>query len=232
MPSTVTAALWFGQADMKRMPDLPVPAMPSIFETYFIEKFHRPSPTVALLATACGDSDYEVASFYRRMSRLDCHPSDLSITRCTYPDLDKLIRQQDIFYIAKGSALNLLAIWRAHGIDKTVKGMALAGTHLFAEGGGASILFEAYDSRARGSVEIFKDGLGILEGTLIQHLTEDSLGDYDLPRPIYVVEPAVAIEFRGSRGPYVVPSGHDGNVKMISTRNDQSVTSRLPIGLI
>ena len=234
MASTVTAALWFGQANTGDMHDLPLPPTPSLFEGYFLSHSQRPSPKVALLATASDDSDREVTSFYRRMSRLDCHPSDLSVTRFTYPDLDKLIHQQDILYISDGSAQNALAIWRERGIDRIVKEVALAGTHVFAEAEGASTLFEAYDSLAQGSVsvDVFEDGLGILKGTLIRHLIRDSLGRYDLPEPIYVVEPSVAVEFRGTSGPYIVPSWSDGSAWRIRPQDGHPQTAKLPIGLV
>jgi hypothetical protein len=234
MASTVTAALWFGQANTGDMHDLPLPPMPRLFEGFFLSQSQRPSPKVALLATASGDSDHEVTSFYRRMSQLDCRPSDLSVTRFTYPDLDNLIHQQDILYVSDGSAPNALAVWRERGIDKIIKEVALAGTHLFAEAEGASTLFEAYDSLAQGSVsvEVFEDGLGVLKGTLIRHLLRDSLGRYDLPEPIYVVEPAVAVEFRGTSGPYTVPSGNDGCAWRIRSQNGHPQTAKLPIGLV
>ena len=234
MASNVTAALWFGQANTGDMHDLPLPPLPSLFEGHFLSISQRPSPKVALLATASDDSDHEVTSFYRRMSRLDCHPSDLSVTRFTYPDLDELIHQQDILYISDGSASNALAIWRERGIDKIIKEVALAGTHLFAEAAGASTLFEAYDSLTPGaaSVDVAEDGLGVLKGTLIQHLLRDSLGRYDLPEPIYVVEPAVAVEIRGARGPYKVPTGNDGDAWRIRSQDGHPQTVNLPIGLV
>lgn len=233
MASTVTAALWFGQAGNRDKHDrLPHPPVPSIFEEYFFAKSQRSSPAVALLATGSGDSDHEVASFYRRMSRLDCHPSDLSVTRYSYPNLDKLIRQQDIFYVTGGSAPKLLATWRSIGIEKTIEGMVLGGAHLFAKEEGASSLFEAYDSHAHGSVDIFQDGLGILKGTLIRHLPKDGLENYRLPNPVYIVEPSVAIEFRGDSGPYIVPTGNDGHAWRIRSQESQSQVADLPVGLV
>jgi hypothetical protein len=234
MASTVTAALWFGQADTGEVKDLPLPPAPRVFEEYFISQSRWASPKVCLLATGSGDSDHEVTSFYRRMSRLECRPSDLSVTRFTYPDLDSLIYQQDILYIADGSAPKALTTWREHGLDKIIKEVASAGTPLFAEGEGAATLFEAYDRIAPGSVsvEIFSDGLGVLKGSLIRHLLKDSIKTYDLPEPIYVVEPVVAVEFRGNSGPYKFPTGHDGTAWRIFSKNGQPEAIQLPIGLV
>lgn len=231
MGGRVIAGLWFDDAEaLAGSDDLPRRPVPRIFERHILGLPGQHRPRVAMLATASGDSDHDVATFYRRMSRLDCDASDLSIVRYNYPDFETLIRQQDVLYIGDGSAPNLVAIWRANGIDEKIRELALSGTPLYAEREGAAALFEAYDSCAAGRPEIFRDGLGILKGTLIRSFTKEDASIRELPKPIYVIQPVVAIEFRGSRGPYVVPSGNNGLAWRIE--NQKSSFSELPIGLI
>ena len=113
-------------------------------------------------------------------------------------------------YISDGSGPNLVAVWRSNNLEELIARAALNGVKLYAENEGASVLFEAYDSRARGSIEIFQNGLGILPGTLIRHSTEQNFTGWGLPEPIYFVYPPVAIEFQPSLPPYAVPFGQEG----------------------
>ena len=226
---SMIAGLWFDKAEAATgADDLPRRPVPRIFERRILALSDQHRPKVAMLATASGDSDLDVATFYRRMSHLDCHPSDLSIVRYNYPDFEALIRQQDVLYIGDGSAPNLVAIWRANGLDEEIRERALSGIPLYAEREGAAALFDAYDSCATGRSEIFHDGLGILKGTLIRCFTKEDVPIRDLPKPIYVVQPVVAMEFRASRGPYVVPSGNNGH----AWRCQESSFIELPIGLL
>ena len=58
------------------------------------------------------------AGFYRAFSRLDSRPSDLQLFDRQIEDLESFVLAQDVIYVGGGSTANLLAVWRAHGLDR------------------------------------------------------------------------------------------------------------------
>jgi dipeptidase E len=78
------------------------------------------------------------------------------------------VLEQDVVYIGGGSMRNLLAIWRAHGLDELLaeawrRGIVLAGLSA-----GAMCWFEAGVTRSSGPPQTIR-GLGLLPGSLTVH---------------------------------------------------------------
>ena len=82
--------------------------------------------------------------------------------------LREIVLEQDVIYIGGGSMRNLLAIWRAHGLDALLaeaweRGVVLAGLSA-----GAMCWFEGGITRSCGPPETIA-GLGLLPGSLSVH---------------------------------------------------------------
>ena len=82
--------------------------------------------------------------------------------------LREIVLEQDVIYIGGGSMRNLLAIWRAHGLDALLteaweRGIVLAGLSA-----GAMCWFEGGITRSSGPPETIA-GLGLLPGSLSVH---------------------------------------------------------------
>jgi peptidase E len=92
-------------------------------DRYVLEVTERPHPRICLLPTASGDPEEQIQRFYRAYHDLPCEPTHLSLFRLgTGPvDLRAVLLGQDAIYVGGGSLLNLLAIWRAHGLDSIVR---------------------------------------------------------------------------------------------------------------
>ena len=73
---------------------------------------------MCLLPTASGDPQEGIASFHSTLTRHECRPSHVSLFRLERErvDLRRHLLAQDLIYVAGGSMLNLIAIWRAHGL--------------------------------------------------------------------------------------------------------------------
>lgn len=90
-------------------------------------------PRVCYLGTATGDSMNGTAAFYAAMASTSARPSHLNLF--TMPNVadprDHLLRQ-DVIWVGGGSVVNLLAVWRVHGLDAVMHeaweaGVVLAG---------------------------------------------------------------------------------------------------------
>ena len=88
-------------------------------DRYVLDVAIAPRPRICLLPTAGGDAEEQIRRFYRAFRDLPCEATHLSLFRLgTEPvDLRQMLLDQDILYVGGGSLLNLLAVWRAHGLD-------------------------------------------------------------------------------------------------------------------
>jgi dipeptidase E len=131
-------------------------------------------PRILFLPTASGDPAAQIAAFHERFGDRACRPSHLSLFRLngTERTLREVVLEQDVIYIGGGSMRNLLAIWRAHGLDELLveaweRGVVLAGLSA-----GAMCWFEAGVTRSSGPPQTIR-GLGLLPGSLSVHADGD-----------------------------------------------------------
>ena len=82
-----------------------------------------PAPKILFLPTAGGDAAAQIAAFYGAFSDRPCRPRVLSLFRLhgTSASVRELVLEQDVIYVGGGSMRNLLAIWRAHGLDEILR---------------------------------------------------------------------------------------------------------------
>src|SRR5213078_872101 len=99
-----------------------------------------------------------------------CHPSHVSLFRLADDPvpLAERILGQDVIYAGGGSMRNLLAIWRAHGLDRLLLEAWRRGTVLAGLSAGAMCWFDAGITRSSGPPEPLA-GLGLLQGSLTVH---------------------------------------------------------------
>ena len=92
-------------------------------DEHVLEVAGRPNPRICLLPTASGDPEEQIRRFYAAYHALPCDPSHLSLFRLGMRPVDvrEVLLAQDIVYVGGGSLLNLLAIWRAHGLDRVLR---------------------------------------------------------------------------------------------------------------
>jgi peptidase E len=78
------------------------------------------------------------------------------------------VRGQDIVYVGGGSMRNLLALWRAHGLDDLLRDAWRRGVVLAGLSAGAMCWFEGGITCSSGDPEPLA-GLGLLDGSLTVH---------------------------------------------------------------
>ena len=127
-------------------------------------------PRILFLPTASGDAAAQIAAYAHRFGDRACRPEHLSLFRLhgSRRPLRDVVLEQDVVYIGGGSMRNLLAIWRAHGLDEVLveaweRGIVLAGLSA-----GAMCWFEGGITRSSGPPEPIA-GLGLLPGSLTVH---------------------------------------------------------------
>lgn len=77
------------------------------------------TPRLCLLGTAVGDAADRVVAAYTAFAESDLRVSHVSLFPMpNVPDIRSHLLRQDVIWVGGGSVANLLAVWRAHGLDR------------------------------------------------------------------------------------------------------------------
>ena len=127
-------------------------------------------PRILFLPTASGDPAAQIGAFQERFGDRPCRTEHLSLFRLHGSDrsLRDVVFDQDVVYVGGGSMRNLLAIWRAHGLDALLREAWERGIVLAGLSAGAMCWFEGGVTRSGGPAEVIA-GLGLLPGSLTVH---------------------------------------------------------------
>jgi dipeptidase E len=139
-----------------------------------VELADSPRPRICLLPTASGDPEDQIARFRRAFAERDCLPQVISLFRLgeNPVDLREELLGQDVIYAGGGSMVNLVAIWRAHGLDEILRECWGEGILICGQSAGAMIWFQGGITSSQGEPAAAA-GLGLLPGSACVHyLTE------------------------------------------------------------
>ena len=142
----------------------------------------RPRPRLCLLPTAGGDSEHQIRRFYETFGDRLCEPSHISLFRLgRHPvPLREHLLAQDAIYVGGGSMVNLLAIWRAQGLDAILHEAWQAGVIVAGLSAGSMCWFEWGVTTSSGAPAP-SEGLGFLPGSnSVHHDSEPAR------RPVYL----------------------------------------------
>jgi dipeptidase E len=167
----------------------------------------RPRPRLCLLPTAGGDSEHQIRRFYEAYGDRLCEPSHIALFRLgrrPVPLREHLLAQ-DAIYVGGGSMVNLLAIWRAQGLDAILREAWERGVVLAGLSAGSMCWFEWGVTTSSGAPQP-APGLGFLPGSnSVHHDSEptrrpvylEAVGSGTIP-PGWAVDDGAALIFRGT----------------------------------
>ena len=207
----------------------------------------RPRPRLCLLPTAGGDSEHQIRRFYETYGDRLCEPSHISLFRLgRHPvPLREHLLAQDAIYVGGGSMVNLLAIWRAQGLDTILREAWQLGVVLAGLSAGSMCWFEWGVTTSSGAPAP-SQGLGFLPGSNSVHYDSeparrpvylDGVRSGSLP-PGYAVDDGAALIFRDSHLEEVVTArkcAHAYQVTQIGERElpalslTTSITTRVTL---
>lgn len=104
-----------------------------LLERYILRQARKKYPKVLFVSTATGDSKDSIINFYATFGRLHCFVAHMPLFNPPLADLRSLLLKQDVIFIGGGNTKNMLALWRAWGIDTILreaweKGIVLCGS--------------------------------------------------------------------------------------------------------
>jgi len=194
------------------------------------------APRILFLPTASGDAGAQINAFQARFAGRACVPEHLSLfhLRDEKRSLKDTILDQDIVYVGGGSMRNLLAIWRAHGLDELLIQAWRQGTVLAGLSAGAMCWLEGGISCSSGPPEPYP-GLGLLAGSLTVHADGEperlpawlaAVRSGALPGG-WAVDDGVGLLFRGERLARIVSSRPGAGAQRVDAIAGELVRGRL-----
>ena len=140
-----------------------------VLDRYILQQVAAERPRVCFLATASGDAESYLLSFYTAFTGLGALPSHLSLFRPGTADLQDFLLQHDVIYVGGGNTRSMLILWREWGIDAILsrayeEGIILAGTSA-----GANCWFEGCVTDSVPGSLTPAQGLGMLSGSFCPH---------------------------------------------------------------
>ena len=165
-PTILATSMGFNRA---RDPWLPSP----VFRYAFDLAGGPTHPKVCFLTTGTGDRQVSIESFYAAFENTGVKPSHLSLF--AKPNIDGIsahLNEQDVIWVDRGSLANLLAVWRAHSLDRILKNCWQNGVVLGGESAGSLCWHAGGTTDSFGDVQHFPDGLGFLPYSNAVHYGE------------------------------------------------------------
>ena len=191
-------------------------------------------PHACFLPTASGDADHYIVRFYNAF-RDRSYPSHISLFRRErgVGNIRDHLLSQDLIYIGGGSVINMLAVWRAHGIDEILRECWETGVVLCGLSAGSlcwfTHAFTGYQADTR-----LVPGLGIVPFGNAVHFEHGSDRHREFERRLdeasavgYGVDDGAALHFIGTDLAQVVASRPGSRAYRIDRRGDRARTTRL-----
>lgn len=142
-------------------------------DDYVLDASGASLPRICFLPTAGGDNSSYVVKFYAAFAGGHCVPAHLGLFNRTVDDLRAVLLAQDVIYVGGGNTVNLLAVWRAHGVDVVLREAWERGIVLAGLCAGSMCWFESGVTASFGSrMTPFEGGLGFLPGSNCPHYVQ------------------------------------------------------------
>ena len=199
-----------------------------IIEKYILQQSDKEKPNICFIPTATGDSDSYKVSYYATLNKLNCNPTHLDFFKRT-PNLEELIKNQDIIFVGGGNTKSMLSVWKEWGLDTILKEAYLEGTIMSGVSAGAICWFE------KGVTDSWADELNVMEclsftkGNCCPHYDEESerkpsLSQFineDILRDCYAIDGGCALHVKNDELYKAISFMDDKNSFLVKKENGE-----------
>ncbi|WP_040161561.1 Type 1 glutamine amidotransferase-like domain-containing protein [Nigerium massiliense] len=145
---------------------------PTNIDRYMVELTGKRSPLVCFAPTASADDPQYINKFLVAYGTLGVRVMVLTLWQDAARSVDRLA-EADLVVVGNGATVNLLALWKAHGVDEALRRRYAAGDD-FVIGGvsaGGNAVFQGFVTDSFGQqFRAVRGGLGLVEGSFCCHL--------------------------------------------------------------
>ena len=143
-----------------------------IIEKYILDQSDKEKPNICFIPTATGDNEAYKVNYYSTFSKLNCSPVHLDFFKRT-PDLEELIKHQDIIFVGGGNTKSMVAVWKDWGLDLILKEAYERGVIMCGVSAGAICWFEEGVTDSWSEELKVMDCLGFVKGACCPHYDEE-----------------------------------------------------------
>ena len=195
----------------------------------------RPQPRVCLIPTAAADAPERTLAFYELSRDCGVIPSHLHLFNRQVADLRPFLLAHDVIFVGGGNTASMLAVWRAHGVDRILREAWEEGIVLAGPSAGANCWFEASVTDSFGpTLAPLLDGLGFLAGSFCPHYDSEAERRPTFTRlvaagfpPGYAADDGVGLHFRGRELHEVVSARQDATAYRVEPGTEVALSMRL-----
>jgi len=214
-----------------------------LLDDFVLSLVPRRPAKVCFLPTASGDSALTLVKFYRAFSARALatdvtlfDPQSLPRQPARTSDIPRVLAEQDVIYVGGGSTVNLLAIWRAHGVDRALRAAWERGAILCGVSAGMLCWFRDGLTDSFGGLLPVGDGLGFIDASACPHYDaatgrraayHEAIAN-GLPAG-YAADDGAAVHFRGAEFVEAVASRPNASAYRVGLVNGHVQETRLPV---
>jgi peptidase E len=189
-------------------------------------------PRLCFISTGTGDRQASIDAFYAAFAGTGVDASHLALfEKPNVTDVAQHLRGQDVIWVDRGSVVNLLAVWRAHGLDKILWDCWERGVILGGESAGSLCWFAGGTTDSFGAVRAFSAGLAFLPAANAVHygerreLFQEAIGQGELPDG-YATDAGAGLHFEGTDLAAAVCDRPNASAYRVTKQPDGSVTEQ------
>ncbi|MFT3875492.1 MAG: peptidase E [Propioniciclava sp.] len=163
---------------------------PTNLDRYLVELTGKASPKVCFVPTASADDPQYINKFLVAYGTLGIRPIVLTLWTDAANAVAR-IQEADLVLVGNGATVNMLALWKAHGVGKAIKKRYEAGDVVLAgTSAGGNAWFEGSVTDSFGDFRAWRGGLGLVKGSFCSHFNSedgrvgvytDAIASGDLP---------------------------------------------------
>lgn len=209
-----------------------------LFIKEIIKLTGKERPKICYLPTASGDSERGIIRWYDLVSDLSVEPSVQRVWISSYSQkqsFEEVLLNVDAIVVGGGNTLNMMAIWKAQGIDTVLQKALKKGIILAGGSAGSLCWFDNGTTDSRPSELTIVEGLGFLPFSHCPHYNSE-----EYRRPLYhkniknglfqagyAMDDKAGIIFKNGKPFKVVSLNKDNNAYFVSMKNGQIVEEKL-----
>jgi peptidase E len=212
-----------------------------LLDDFILSLSPRQPAKVCFVPTASADSAAYLVKFYRAFSGRAIatdltlfDPPALPRRPSRTSELGPFVAEQDIIYVGGGNTANLLALWRAHGLDTVLRAAWWRGAILCGVSAGMICWFRGGVTDSFGNLAALADGLGLIDATACPHYNGEEQRRPTYHRLIreglqwgYAADDGAALHFRGAELVEVVSAQTNAAAYRVEFVDGRVVETRL-----
>lgn len=209
-----------------------------LFIKEIIKLTGKERPKICFLPTASGDSERSIIRWYELVHDLSVEPSVQRVWISSYDQkvsFEKTLLSMDAIVVGGGNTLNMMAIWKAQGIDKVLKKALERGIILAGGSAGSLCWFENGTTDSRPIELSVVEGLGFLPFSHCPHYDSEKYRrplyhkniENGIFKPGYAMDNNAGIIFKNGKPYKIVSIDEKSNCYFVSREDGKTVEEKL-----